>query len=441
MARNYTRPEINASDLELLQAGKCVMINPSQSDVALALKKAEKGCRKNKLPLQDAQNAWKTVNDQLALSAGAGQWSCPARFQYGLQGTVFQVVRLSDNLVGLYCDRQDVRPGQSSSYPVPISDEQAKQDNPARWLNSVLLLFWMHLSDDEIDQIEQDFVYRIMTNTAISGVKKAHSKAKEKEMRRSILDALFRGVSPAFVSEYQESCLRVAREMRVKADVYIPWNQFKKKQPSLVARYQPELILLVENNKLNVKQLESVQSKTFYKISFSLWTGMQRLFDQPQIALSIRNHVIHREFNERGNEYQEVTKELKKVAGRTCHPGTATTIGWLRIHVDDENKLCFVDEVQSDTLETAREIGNDAAKYFIKQCSDWHLHGFATIYQWARDIGYRVAIHSRESGMEKPGMTLSDRKWNTYYRPIIKRFALKKESVEIYPAKIWVQPD
>jgi len=81
-----------------------------------------------------------------------------------------------------------------------------------------------------------------------------------------------------------------------------------------------------------------------------------------------------------------------------------------------------------------------AAKEFAKRCDDWHIHGFATICQWARDIGYRAAMHSRESTKTKPGMTQSDRKWNTYYRPIIKRFGLKSETVDGYPAEIFVQP-
>ena len=208
-----------------------------------------------------------------------------------------------------------------------------------------------------------------------------------------------------------------------------------------MAKYQPELLSLLENNELSVDQLESVKTATPYALSFSLWTGMQRLFDQPQIAIAMRNPGIHREFRQRGEEYKEVSEKLKKIAGDSWHPGSATTIGWLRVHVDDENKLCFVDEVQSDTLEAAREIDNDAARTFLKQSSDWHTHGFATICQWARDIGYRVAIHSRESAAEKPGMTLSERKWNTYYRPIIKRFKLQNESVESYPAKIWIQPE
>ncbi len=446
MARDYIRPEITASDFKLFQAGKCIMINPSKSDVARALKKTEKGCSRNKLPLQEAQAAWQAVNEQQSNTAGAGQWTCSKRSKYSLQGTVLQVVRLTDDLVGLYCDRQEVKPGKSSYYPVKVYDEKTRRVNSILWLSTVLHVFWMNLADEEIDHIERDFVYTVMANEALFGAGVSTSSSKKlnrrkAELRRNMLDVLFRGTSPKFVSEYQQNCLRIAQELRNDGKQSITWSQFKKKEPSIVAKYQPELLTLVEHNQLNIEQLESIKIETSYVLSFSLWTGMQRLFNEPQIALAMRNPGLHREFSNRGGSYKEVSDQLKKAAGFTQHPGTATTIGWLRVHVDDENKLCFIDEVQSDTLEAAREIDNDAARAFLKQSSDWHIHGFATLYHWARDIGYRVAIHSRESAAEKPGMTLSERKWNTYYRPIIKRFKLQSESVKSYPAKIWIQPE
>ena len=175
-------------------------------------------------------------------------------------------------------------------------------------------------------------------------------------------------------------------------------------------------------------------------MSLSLWKGAQRLFSWPQVAFSIRCQSIHQQFLKKGGEHGSVSRALKEVAGGPWHPGTRTTIGWLRIHVDDEHELCFVDEVQSDTLEAARMMDEAAAKEFVKQCSDWHVHGFATLCQWAREIGYRAAMHSRKSAMAKPGMTQSDRKWNTYYSPIIKRFGLQIETIDGYPAEIFVQP-
>ncbi len=83
---------------------------------------------------------------------------------------------------------------------------------------SVLTVFWMHLSDEEIAQIERDVVYLVMENAA------SHNP----EIRRKILDTLYRGVPPRLVSEYQENCLRIAQELREKDLKEIPWNQFKK---------------------------------------------------------------------------------------------------------------------------------------------------------------------------------------------------------------------
>jgi hypothetical protein len=122
------------------------MINPDLSDIALALRIAEKGCRKNKLPLSDAQAAWRAVYEGDALIAGAGEWSAPKRARYNTAGTVLQIVRLSDDLVGLCCDRQDVFPGQKSSYPVPDLPKRARLPRVFSWLQRALQTFWTHLS-------------------------------------------------------------------------------------------------------------------------------------------------------------------------------------------------------------------------------------------------------------------------------------------------------
>jgi desulfoferrodoxin (superoxide reductase-like protein) len=439
MARNYIRPEISAGDLKAFQSARCVMINPSLEDVALALKQAEKGCRKNKLPLQEAREAWRAVVEGKVLIAGAGQGKCPARFKYGIQCTTIQVVRLSEGLTGLCCDRQQVEPGQSIQRPVPEFSKLSKMRKPKRWLNSILQTFWTHLTDEEIEGIEQDITLLVMEKAAARISRAIRLSRKGIKLRRSNIEALFRGKTPHFISEFHECCHRIASEMVQGGHEYIAWRDFKKQQPSLVARYQPELLSLVNNNRLGTKQLESVKLVSPYRVSFSFWDGSQRLFDRPQLVLAIRNPGIHMRFMEKAGEYKEVSSQLRVVAATPYHPGTEHTIGWLRVHVDDANKLCFVDEVQSDTLESARIMNEKAAKEFLRECAEWNIHGFATVCQWARDIGYRAAIHSRESAEKKPGMTPSDRKWNTYYQPIIKRFGLQEISLEEYPARIRVQ--
>ncbi len=441
MARRFTRPEFSATDLSEFQAARCVMINPTKKDVALALKKTEKRCRKNKLPTQEAERAWETVMEDGELSAGAGQWSCPARFTYGIQGTVLQVIRISDELTGLICDRQDVAAGQSSQYPISSFTKASRRKKPKKWLNGVLQSFWTHLTDEEIEGLEQEVTLLVMEAAAARRVRAANRKAKAIRLRRKNIRALFRGQTPTFVTEFRESCRRVAEEMRQQAMDAVSWKEFKQWQPSLAARYQPELLTIIENNRIGAEQIASVQIDTPYSLSFSVWEGIQRIFKEPQLVLRIRNTGIHKRFQEQGGEYREVSKKLKAVAAFDYHPGTAYTIGWLRIHVDDDNGLCFIDEIQSDAMEKAREMELKAAKEFVQECKSWHIHGFATVYHWARDIGYKVAIHSRESAKKKHGMTPSERKWNTYYQSIIKRFGLQPVVVKGYPDKIWASPE
>ena len=113
MARDYIREELTAADIKLFQAGKSVMLNPEISDIAKALRKTEKGCRKNKLPVKEAKAAWRTVAEDQADIANAGYWSCPRNFKYGVEGTVIQVIRLScrysQQRIGKIGERHDAK--------------------------------------------------------------------------------------------------------------------------------------------------------------------------------------------------------------------------------------------------------------------------------------------------------------------------------------------
>ena len=436
MARDYKREELTAEDIKLFQEGKSIMLNPELSDIAKALKKTEKGCRKNKLPLDEAKTAWSAVVEDQAEIANAGYWPCPSNFQYGVEGTVIQILRLSNNLTGLYCDRLKSLPGKSSEHPIPAIDDDAVDKRPAHWIESVLKIFWTQLSDQDIDDIEQDFTRRFME---IPPSDSRLKNAKTRKRRKKFIQALFRGTPPKFISEFQEGCLRLTRNMLLNDQSVIAWSELKKSNPSLTTRYKNELLELVENGMITLKQLESVSDGSPYKVHFSIWNGPQKIFNTHQLVMEIRNPIIHRQFMDKDEEHREVSKKLKRVAQRKGHPGTATTIGWLRIHVDDDNKLCFVDEIQSDTQEEALTINNEAATEFHKQCSKWNIHGFATISNWARKIGYRAAIHSKESSSSITGMTPSDRKWNSYYRIVIKQFGLQKDIIEGYPENIWVE--
>ena len=99
----------------------------------------------------------------------------------------------------------------------------------------------------------------------------------------------------------------------------------------------------------------------------------------------------------------------------------AWTVGWLRVHASDG--WVFIDEIQSDPLERFGDKEEMAPLIeAVRKC--WHLHGAATIHRWAREIGCKFAMHSRESLLAKPEATKSLRKWKTYYEPVARAFDL-----------------
>lgn len=129
--------------------------------------------------------------------------------------------------------------------------------------------------------------------------------------------------------------------------------------------------------------------------------------------------------------------ELVPATTRLLINPTWDDLGWLRVYVDDGNRLVFVDEIQSDSMETPRQMGRPGRSSEIEDAlCPWNLHGFASVREWAQALGYAVGVHSEASRDRKPGMTKSPRKWNLYYAPVIKLFDLKSDSVLGYPAPI-----
>jgi len=185
-------------------------------------------------------------------------------------------------------------------------------------------------------------------------------------------------------------------------------------------------------------------------LRFSVWRGAERIFNVPQLVLEVEAYDLLEELRNGRKEQQMVANLIKGSADWQWHPGKSNCVGWIRVHIDDKNRLCFIDEVQSDTVEEVtrylqhnREILSTAETTCIEQYLQavklWHVHGYVCLSQWATDIGYRVGMHSRESAaLVKTAMTPSDRKWNTYYGALIKRYALQRQVVERYPAPVYV---
>jgi hypothetical protein len=190
--------------------------------------------------------------------------------------------------------------------------------------------------------------------------------------------------------------------------------------------------------------LGNIGDGAFFTLSFSAWAGAQRVADAPQIVFRVNAQSLYTHLAYADPEAMKAVNEALFANCNAWHPADEWSVGWLRLHKDDENELLFVDEVQSDALESLRNsrrsLDQKAVARVERYLRRWHLHGFASVHRWANAIGYRAGIHSRKSAAAKSGMTQSERKWNTYYAPIIRQFGLREEAVSGYPAPIMVEP-
>ncbi len=444
MSSMYTRPELTKADLKAFQVAKYVVLNPEREDVLKALKAAEKSSTKNRLSPQDALTAFDQFTDQNLATVFAGNFYCESHWRYPEQGTVLQLVRLTDSLTGLICDRQQLAPGQKSTPPLPMRAEGLLSGkSPLKNLNRALTYFWPYLSDAALDDLHNQCSLYVM-GTVVPARNEALANQQELiAKRRTSLAELYRDVKPEFTTEFTQQCQTIANDLQQQGKDCIAWNDLKKQYPTISSRHQAQLLAILDNNKASVEALSQAEYQTDFDVRLTTWRGEMRLFDVPQLVLQLRNIPVHRRFMQKGQRHLELSSDIKNHARKSPHPATENTIGWLRIHIDDGNKLCFVDEVQSDAMELALEYSRDqryteAAQEFMQECSSWNLHAFATVYQWAGNIGYRAAIHSRESAKTIEHMTRSERKWTSCYSPIIKKFALQKQAIDQYPAEIFI---
>lgn len=365
MSRNYVRPELQDSDLSDFMLIQNICINPTIADVASILKKVQGGSRKNIIDIDDIKLALEKVLDGNSDIESLGKYNCRKPLKNNPNSTIINIVRLTSNLVGFTFVRDSVDSTGAATLLCNEFDVVKRLQNPASWYNRIISLFWTHLSDDEIDEIESNISrYVLECSRSKSG--------RRVEIRKRVLNSIYRGVKPEIISEVNDG---------------------------------------------NIKNLNDYKNITDFSIHLSFWTGSERIFDQPQLVLSIRNISIHHEFSSSSVEHQYVSKELKKIASKKNRPGTTNTVGFFRVHIDDDNKICFVDEVQSDILDLAVTLDQDAAKEFVQKCQDWSVHGFCTILRWADEIGYKVGIHSIDSAKVVKGDF--ENKWNKNYHPLI----------------------
>lgn len=287
-------------------------------------------------------------------------------------------------------------------------------------------------------------------------------RKKNEENRLKLISIMLEGKEARFVSYWQNSCESIMLSLKAEGKSSVSWKEFQRRWSSLSATCARHIIPLIKNGAVSLAELAEVEPVPMFSLSMGLWTGSQRLFQRnPQLVFRINSQRLYTLFaGENLETRMAVNEALLNVS--SGHPADEWNVGWLRVHKDGANRLAFVDEVQSDALEELRQtyrpckerreylahgrkklefLDGQEVRRIERALRPWNLHCFATVKHWAHSIGYRAAIHSRESAQKKPGMTPSDRKWNTCYAPIISQYRLAAESFPGYPAQIMVEKE
>lgn len=308
----YTRPELTKADLKAFQAAKCVILNPERKDILKALKIAEKSTRKHQLSPEEALAAFDNFTNESKVTVFTGSYHCGRRSRHPLQGTVLQLVRLTDSLTGLICDRQQVAPGKSSTPPLQIpADGLLSGRNPVKNLNSALTFFWPYLSDSVLDELHsQCSLYVMGTLVPALHVEQEHQKALIAQRKISLAE-LYREVKPEFTTEFAQQCQVIAKDLQKNNQSSIAWRDLKQKYPATSKRHQAQLLGILENNKATIEALSRAECQTDFDIRLTTWRGAMRLFDVPQLVLQLRNIPIHHRFSENSPPHRELSNHLK----------------------------------------------------------------------------------------------------------------------------------
>jgi hypothetical protein len=314
------------------------------------------------------------------------------------------------------------------------------------------------------------------------------ARLEREQYCRPLIARLTKGHKPVFCSLWQDAYAGIDASLRAEGKAHVTWKEFQARWPSLANTYRRRLVPKIRQGVIQLADLADAAPAPAFTLSLDVWEKYQCLFDAPQLVFQINSEYLYTCFAMENIETRMAVNEAL-LNMRPGHPVHEWTVGWLRVHVDDANRVAFVDEVQSDALETIIEsynpnkqlrrdlerqlgyqqvfqqrgnpftylpsqrrgspvgrkkpqiklVNKSDARRVERVLASWNLHGFATVQHWAHAIGFRAAMHSRDSAQQKPGMSPSKRKWNTYYAPIIKQFKLTAESVPGYPAPIMVE--
>ena len=364
MAREYVRPDLSKELLaELVPANTRVLLNPTWADLAGALAELQSRTWKNCLFAEELRQLYESsVQPAFFSTAASSADLAPPHYRYDYPSTQAVACRLGDGLTGFLLTRTHTPPGNAIPpllYPGQPSDTDF---DPQAWLNSVCIAFWTRLTDDEINAIERKAIEYAMVITVrrreealrraqrIQTLRPERVDGAERHVQAQ-LESLFMGVHPAYTTHLSQACQGIADILSHEEREAVPWREFKQRWASVAERYRNDLLPVVNGGRVAVKSLREMQGQRLFSLSFGLWTGSQRIFQAPQLVfrveardllsgLAMSNHNFH--------DIVEIIKQLNRATMR-FHPTLEWTVGWLRVHVDDENRLVFVDEIQSDT--------------------------------------------------------------------------------------------
>ena len=420
MAANAVVSKLSSSEMKEILGRDQILINPSWPQVKKALATAQIRTRINRLSEQAVKQALKQVESGDEELVTLGVVTCPKKYLYDLSSTVFQAIRITEDLVGVFISRLSAPPGQATRPPL-----RHVSDTPTRWCNEVIDTFWTQLTEGQMDEIRQRRILSLLPRSVTS------------------MEILLGFTRPKFVSEATVALRDLAKKLQQDDRERISWAELKKFDQTTTTRFPQVLLSLAEGNRITTQSLlEYCDSSQRFGLAYRRWEGPSRIFDAPQLVINVQSPEIVRSTLEKLPH--NTTLLLQGVAAH--HPTELDTIGWLRIHFDQTNQIIFIDEVQSDFLEEMRPFQRDGrhsdhwrvAMEAATAAEPWARHGVATCLQWAREMGFRLGFHTWDSAGRIHHMTPSPRKWTTYYGKLIKRFNFQPMDVPGYPEKIHI---
>lgn len=151
MARQYIRPEISDALYGELTEDRRLLINPDTADLLRALDEVQHRSRERQLGAETILESWPRLQSGAADPVGvAAQTRAPAHYQWPIRCTLFQAVTITPRLTGALIERALIHPGETLKWPIPMATDAGLKRR-----NAIVTAFWMHLSDQDIRQLDR----------------------------------------------------------------------------------------------------------------------------------------------------------------------------------------------------------------------------------------------------------------------------------------------